>query len=161
MPLCLLTIPLFDSRAALLRRKLTGRSIFSGDRGTLALPPDRTLREHQAVGIVALGSGACAVAVLASITWRNDMVAVISGGAIIVMFVVSRMFGHSELRLVASRFQSLGDRSSDLTDGRAYKARIRPSTCRATANGITFGSVSRKRPWICRSITSSSMSTRR
>jgi UDP-GlcNAc:undecaprenyl-phosphate GlcNAc-1-phosphate transferase len=108
VPLCLLAIPLFDSTAALLRRKLTGRSIFSGDRGHLHHRLTERFGSINAVGIVALGSGACAVAVLASITWRNDMVAVISGGAIIVMFVVSRMFGHSELRLIASRFQSLG-----------------------------------------------------
>jgi UDP-GlcNAc:undecaprenyl-phosphate GlcNAc-1-phosphate transferase len=108
VPLCLLTIPLFDSTAALLRRKLTGRSIFSGDRGHLHHRLTERFGSINAVGIVALGSGACAVAVLASISWRNDMVAVVSGGAIIVMFVVSRMFGHSELRLVASRFQSLG-----------------------------------------------------
>jgi UDP-GlcNAc:undecaprenyl-phosphate GlcNAc-1-phosphate transferase len=108
VPLCLLSIPLFDSTAALLRRKLTGRSIFSGDRGHLHHRLTERFGSTSAVGIVALGSGACAMAVLASITWRNDMVAVISGGAIIVMFVVSRMFGHSELQLVASRFQSLG-----------------------------------------------------
>ncbi len=108
VPLCLMSIPLFDSTAALLRRKLTGRSIFSGDRGHLHHRLTERFGSTSAVGIVALGSGACAIAVLASITWRNDMVAVISGGAIIVMFVVSRMFGHSELRLVASRFQSLG-----------------------------------------------------
>jgi UDP-GlcNAc:undecaprenyl-phosphate GlcNAc-1-phosphate transferase len=108
VPLVLLAIPLFDSTAALLRRKLTGRSIFSGDRGHLHHRLSERFGSTSAVGIVALGSGACAMAVLASITWRNDMVAVVSGGAIIVMFVVSRMFGHSELRLVASRFQSLG-----------------------------------------------------
>jgi UDP-GlcNAc:undecaprenyl-phosphate/decaprenyl-phosphate GlcNAc-1-phosphate transferase len=108
VPICLMAIPLFDSTAALLRRKLTGRSIFSGDRGHLHHRLTERFGSTSAVGIVALGSCACAVATLASITWRNDMVAVISGGAIIVMFVVSRMFGHSELRLVASRFQSLG-----------------------------------------------------
>jgi UDP-GlcNAc:undecaprenyl-phosphate GlcNAc-1-phosphate transferase len=108
VPICLMAIPLFDSTAALLRRKLTGRSIFSGDRGHLHHRLTERFGSTSAVGIVALGSGACAAATLASITWRNDMVAVISGGAIIVMFVVSRMFGHSELRLVATRFQSLG-----------------------------------------------------
>jgi len=108
VPLCLLTIPLFDSAAALLRRKLTGRSIFSGDRGHLHHRLTERFGSINAVAIVALGSSACAIAVLASITWRSDSVAVISGGAIIVTFVVSRMFGHSELRLVASRFQSLG-----------------------------------------------------
>ena len=32
-PLSLLTIPIFDTTAAILRRKLTGRSIYSTDRG--------------------------------------------------------------------------------------------------------------------------------
>jgi UDP-GlcNAc:undecaprenyl-phosphate/decaprenyl-phosphate GlcNAc-1-phosphate transferase len=106
-PVCLMTIPLFDSTAAILRRKLTGRSIFSGDRGHLHHRLSERFGSTNAVGIVALGSGATAAAALASIGLRNEMVAVISGAAMIVIFVVSRMFGHSELRLLATRLHSI------------------------------------------------------
>jgi UDP-GlcNAc:undecaprenyl-phosphate GlcNAc-1-phosphate transferase len=106
-PLCLLTIPFFDSTAAMLRRKLTGRSIFSGDRGHLHHRLTERFGSLGAVGIVAAGCGVTAVAALTSIIWRNELVTVISGIAVVAMFVVSRMFGHSELRLLASRINTL------------------------------------------------------
>ena len=39
---------------------------------------------------------------LASIIWKNELVALISGAAIIALFVVFRLFGHAELQLLAS-----------------------------------------------------------
>lgn len=106
-PLCLMIIPLFDSAAAMLRRKLTGRSIFSGDRAHLHHRLSERFGSTRAVAIVAVTCGLSAVSVLASIIWRNELVAVVSGAAIIVMFVVSKMFGHAELQLLANRMQSV------------------------------------------------------
>jgi UDP-GlcNAc:undecaprenyl-phosphate GlcNAc-1-phosphate transferase len=106
-PLCLMTVPLFDSAAAMLRRKLTGRSIFSGDRAHLHHRLTERFGSARAVGIVALSCGATAAAALASIIWRNELVAVVGGAALISIFVVSRVFGHAELRLLASRAQAL------------------------------------------------------
>jgi UDP-GlcNAc:undecaprenyl-phosphate GlcNAc-1-phosphate transferase len=72
-----MAIPLFDSAAAVLRRKLTGRSIFSGDRAHLHHRLTERFGSTRAVGIVALGSAASAAAALASIVWRNEFVAVV------------------------------------------------------------------------------------
>jgi UDP-GlcNAc:undecaprenyl-phosphate GlcNAc-1-phosphate transferase len=105
-PFCLMAIPLFDSAAAVLRRKLTGRSIFSGDRAHLHHRLTERFGSTRAVGIVALGSAASAAAALASIVWRNEFVAVVCATAIILLFVVSRMFGHSELMLLTARTNS-------------------------------------------------------
>ena len=105
-PLCLMTIPLFDSAAAMIRRKLTGRSIFSGDRAHLQHRLMERFGNTWAVGIVALSCGVTGVAALLSIIWKSELVAVVSAAAVIVMFVVSRMFGHAELRLLASRARS-------------------------------------------------------
>jgi UDP-GlcNAc:undecaprenyl-phosphate GlcNAc-1-phosphate transferase len=101
-----MAVPLFDSTAAMVRRKLTGRSIFSGDRGHLHHRLSERFGSTRAVAIVAASCGVCGAAALASIVWRNELVAVVSGAAIIVMFVVARMFGHSELRLLAARLQA-------------------------------------------------------
>jgi UDP-GlcNAc:undecaprenyl-phosphate/decaprenyl-phosphate GlcNAc-1-phosphate transferase len=120
-PLCLLTIPLFDSTAAALRRVLTGRSIFSGDRGHLQHRLTERFGSVRAVGIVAGIGGGSAVAALISVIWRNELVAVLSGIAIVAMFIVSRMFGHSELRLLESRIHSLA-RSSFRLNGRWQEA---------------------------------------
>ena len=106
-PLCLMTVPLFDSAAAMLRRKLTGRSIFIGDRAHLHHRLADRFGTTRAVGIVALSCGVTAAAALISVIWRNELVAVISAAAVIVMFVVSRMFGYAELRLLAARVQSV------------------------------------------------------
>jgi UDP-GlcNAc:undecaprenyl-phosphate/decaprenyl-phosphate GlcNAc-1-phosphate transferase len=106
-PLCLMTIPLFDSAAAMLRRKLTGRSIFIGDCAHLHHRLAERFGATRAVGIVALSCGATASAALISVIWRNELIAVVSAAAIIVMFVVSRMFGYAELRLITSRLHSV------------------------------------------------------
>jgi UDP-GlcNAc:undecaprenyl-phosphate GlcNAc-1-phosphate transferase len=115
-PLCLLTIPFFDSSAAALRRMLTGRSIFSGDRGHLQHRLTERFGSVRAVGIVAAIGGGSAVAALISVILRTELVAVISGIAIVAMFIVSRMFGHSELRLLASRIKLLARSSFRLND---------------------------------------------
>jgi UDP-GlcNAc:undecaprenyl-phosphate GlcNAc-1-phosphate transferase len=107
-PLCLMTIPLFDSVAAMLRRKLTGRSVFSSDRGHLQHRLTERFGSIRAVGIVAIGCGLTGAAALTSIVWRNELVAVGCGAAIVLTFVASRMFGHAELRLLASRLNATG-----------------------------------------------------
>jgi UDP-GlcNAc:undecaprenyl-phosphate GlcNAc-1-phosphate transferase len=118
-PLCLMTIPLFDSAAAMVRRKFTGRSIFSGDRAHLHHRLAARFGGTGAVGIVALGCGASAIAALASIVWRNELVAVVSFTAIIVIFIISRMFGHAELRLFVYRVYSIA-RSFARLNGRPH-----------------------------------------
>jgi UDP-GlcNAc:undecaprenyl-phosphate GlcNAc-1-phosphate transferase len=105
-PLCLMVIPLFDSAAAMIRRKLTGRSIFSGDRAHLHHRLSERFGSTRAVAIVAVSCGVSAIAAWASIIWRNELVAVVSGAAIILMFVISKMFGHTEVSLLASRIHS-------------------------------------------------------
>jgi UDP-GlcNAc:undecaprenyl-phosphate GlcNAc-1-phosphate transferase len=107
-PVCLWIIPFFDSFAAIVRRKLTGRSIFSTDRGHLHHRLTERVGSVRATGIVALGCLVTAAAALASVNWRNERVALVCGAALIVIFVATRMFGHSELRLIVTRLSSLG-----------------------------------------------------
>jgi UDP-GlcNAc:undecaprenyl-phosphate GlcNAc-1-phosphate transferase len=107
-PVCLWVIPFFDSIAAIVRRKLTGRSIFSTDRGHLHHRLTERVGSVRATVIVALGCLVTAAAALASVNWRNERVALVCGAALIVIFVATRMFGHSELRLIVTRLSSLG-----------------------------------------------------
>jgi hypothetical protein len=60
------------------------------------------------VGIVSVSCGLTGSAALASILWKNEMVAIISGAAIIALFIVSRLFGHAELRLLGTRVYATG-----------------------------------------------------
>lgn len=106
-PLCLMAIPFFDSAAAIVRRKLTGRSIFSTDRAHLHHCLTDRFGGSAAVVIVGIACTVSAIAAISAIWWQNDSVAVISGVAVIVFFVATRIFGYSELRLLTSRMYSL------------------------------------------------------
>jgi UDP-GlcNAc:undecaprenyl-phosphate GlcNAc-1-phosphate transferase len=108
MPVCLLTIPFFDSAAAIVRRKLTGRSVFSTDRAHLHHRLSERHGSVRAVGIIGLCCGALAVAALYSVILRNEAVALVSCTAVVMIFVATRMFGHTELQLLAARMHSVG-----------------------------------------------------
>jgi UDP-GlcNAc:undecaprenyl-phosphate GlcNAc-1-phosphate transferase len=107
-PLAVLTIPFLDTLAAVVRRKLTGRSIYDTDRGHLhhcllrrGLSARRVLLLISALCVLA-ASGACA-----SLALRNEAVAVVSVLAVVCTLVLSRLFGHAELELFAKRLRRL------------------------------------------------------
>jgi UDP-GlcNAc:undecaprenyl-phosphate GlcNAc-1-phosphate transferase len=107
-PTALLIIPIFDTSMAILRRKLTGRSIYSTDRGHLH---HCLLRHGMPVWcVLVVVSGSCLVTVagvLTSQALKNEMYAVVSALAVVAMFVVTRLFGSTELNLVRRSLQAL------------------------------------------------------
>src|SRR5262249_13889999 len=78
-PTALLILPIFDTTAAILRRKLTGRSLYTTDRGHLHHCLLRSgLSNRRALLAVA---GLClvtAVGALASLAWNNEALALLS-----------------------------------------------------------------------------------
>lgn len=128
-PVCLMAIPFFDSAAAIVRRKLTGRSIFSTDRAHLHHCLMDRFGGLAAVGVVALSCGISAMAALSSLWWRSESVALISALAVIVFFIATRIFGYSELQLLTARLQSLATsivavRSSRTRNGNQSEVRL-------------------------------------
>jgi UDP-GlcNAc:undecaprenyl-phosphate GlcNAc-1-phosphate transferase len=107
-PTALLTIPVFDTFAAILRRKLTGRSIYTTDRGHLH---HVLLRRGLNVYVVLLlVSGLCLLTVagvLISLVFKREVFAILSAVAVVAILVVSRLFGHGELSLLTQRVRSL------------------------------------------------------
>jgi UDP-GlcNAc:undecaprenyl-phosphate GlcNAc-1-phosphate transferase len=100
-PAALLVLPIFDTLAAVTRRKLTGRSIFSTDRGHLhhCLLRGGLSRPRVLMLVAAL----CCVTVLGalgSIAYRNELLAVMSAVAVVVILVATRLFGHAEFVLL-------------------------------------------------------------
>ncbi|VAX37153.1 Undecaprenyl-phosphate alpha-N-acetylglucosaminyl 1-phosphate transferase [hydrothermal vent metagenome] len=100
-PTALLAIPAFDVGMAILRRKLTGRSIYSTDRGHLhhclqhrGYSSRRTLMTI-AVLCILTGLGA-----LASILYHNEYLALGGVAAVVGTMLVTRFFGHSECLLL-------------------------------------------------------------
>ncbi|HVA49238.1 MAG TPA: MraY family glycosyltransferase [Pirellulales bacterium] len=108
-PLAVWAIPIFDITAAILRRKLTGRSIYTTDRGhlhhrLLALTGNNTL----VVGIVAVACAVTCVGAALSMHFDNDLLAFAAVAPVAGIFVATRAFGHVELLLVANRMKTLG-----------------------------------------------------
>ena len=99
-PIAILAIPLFDSAAAIARRWLTGRSIYTTDRAHLHHLLQKKYGEYGMLGIVAvLCALTTTLAVLSchyQMPWLALMGIVLSGS----FLVLTRSFGHAECRLV-------------------------------------------------------------
>jgi UDP-GlcNAc:undecaprenyl-phosphate GlcNAc-1-phosphate transferase len=102
-----LTIPFFDTLAAIIRRKLTGRSIYATDRGHLHhCLLRRGLSARHALLLVSFLCVLTAAAAVASLALRNQMVAVVGTTAVVGVLVLTRLFGRVEAELLAKRLLS-------------------------------------------------------
>jgi UDP-GlcNAc:undecaprenyl-phosphate/decaprenyl-phosphate GlcNAc-1-phosphate transferase len=108
-PTALLAIPIFDTTAAIVRRKLTGRSIYMTDRGHLH---HCLLRRGFSRGRVLLLLACCCLVTgsgaLASLAFHNELFALLSALAVVSMLVVTGLFGRAELSLLGQWLQSTG-----------------------------------------------------
>jgi UDP-GlcNAc:undecaprenyl-phosphate/decaprenyl-phosphate GlcNAc-1-phosphate transferase len=106
-PLCMVAIPMFDSCAALMRRKLTGRSLFAADRGHF-----HHILQQQGYSVpqtVLIIVGVClvtSIGALLSFHLRKDVVAIATMVFVIGTLVACRIFGHIEFGLVVHRCMS-------------------------------------------------------
>lgn len=107
-PAALLVIPILDTSAAIVRRKLTGRSIYTTDRGHL----HHVLLRHGMsnrgvlllVGGLALlaGSGA-----FLSLLMNSEAIALLSAFIVVGLLVAFRLFGQAEFLLIKERLLSV------------------------------------------------------
>jgi UDP-GlcNAc:undecaprenyl-phosphate GlcNAc-1-phosphate transferase len=108
-PVALLILPIFDTTAAILRRKLTGRSLFATDRGHLHhCLLRRGLSPWSALLLICFFSLLIGAGVLASRAFNNDWIALVTALTVISILVTTRLFGHAELMLVKERLRSFG-----------------------------------------------------
>src|SRR5262245_41967258 len=106
-PLAIMTIPILDTILAITRRKLTGRSIYATDRGHLHHCLLRHgLSNRRALMLVATLCLVTVVGTLTSLLLSNELVAVLSALAVVVMLIVTRLFGHAEMLLIMNRVWS-------------------------------------------------------
>lgn len=100
----ILALPIFDSSMAIVRRKLTGRSIFTTDRGHLHHSLIiKGISQSKLILIISLLSGALAIGAFSSMVLNSELFALISVLVVLGCLVSSRLFGHSELQLLANR----------------------------------------------------------
>jgi UDP-GlcNAc:undecaprenyl-phosphate GlcNAc-1-phosphate transferase len=128
-PAALLTIPILDTAAALVRRKLTGRSIYTTDRGHIHHCLLRCgLSRPRILLLVSALCSLTVLGVLGSIAVRNELLAVLSAAAVVVILVATRLFGHAEFMLLV---QSLREFAQSLVgsarDGRRLEVRLQGS----------------------------------
>jgi UDP-GlcNAc:undecaprenyl-phosphate GlcNAc-1-phosphate transferase len=107
-PACLLVLPLMDTTAAVVRRKLTGRGLAIADRGHLhhvlqkkGMTRPRVLALVAALGVVA-GGGA-----LVSTYQNDDLLAMAAAGAVVLILLAGGLFGTAEVRLVQERTKAV------------------------------------------------------
>jgi UDP-GlcNAc:undecaprenyl-phosphate GlcNAc-1-phosphate transferase len=108
-PLAVWAIPMLDSLAAVLRRKLTGRSIYVTDRGHIH---HRLLTQgmstRQAVGLI---SGLCVVTSIGSIAgvyFASEWIGIITVLFVLGVLITTRLFGHVELMLLNRQLLGIG-----------------------------------------------------
>ncbi len=104
VPLAVWSIPILDSAAAILRRKLTGRSLFAADRGHMhhsLLTRGWTVRQA-ALFITLICATTCLAAVLA-VLWESELIALGIVLAVVVFLIYTKTFGHIEFSLMSSR----------------------------------------------------------
>jgi len=128
-PLAVLAIPIFDSLAAILRRKLTGRSIYVTDRGHLhhrlldLMGSNRKVLLAAAIFCLLTSLGT-----LLSVSLANDLIALLACSALVIILIATGVFGRAEIALLANRVRSFGVSLLEPTTGR--RRRVRQGTVR-------------------------------
>ncbi len=105
-PVAVLSILIFDVGMAILRRKLTGRSLYTTDRGHLH--HRLTQLGFTPVGVVlfvCLACALCSAGALASLVYRNEWIALAVASTVILGCVLAKVFGHNEFQLLRTRAQ--------------------------------------------------------
>lgn len=101
IPVAVWSIPILDSSAAILRRKLTGRSVFAADRGHLHHSLlSRGWSVRQASFFVALICAITCLSAVLSVVWKNEWIALFTVIAVVLYLISTKTFGHIEYTLV-------------------------------------------------------------
>ncbi|MBS0261780.1 MAG: undecaprenyl/decaprenyl-phosphate alpha-N-acetylglucosaminyl 1-phosphate transferase [Planctomycetes bacterium] len=109
IPVVLLSVPMFDTSMAILRRKLNGRNIGQGDREHIHhVLRDRGLTPSQTLLQICLMCGTTAAAVLVSTVFNNDLIAISVCVVLFSVLIARKVFGFNEARLLLQHIQAFG-----------------------------------------------------
>jgi UDP-GlcNAc:undecaprenyl-phosphate GlcNAc-1-phosphate transferase len=108
VPLSILVLPILDTVAAIARRKLTGRSIYTTDRGHLHHCLLRTGMNRPLVLCLVFLLGMIAIAgAVATTLLRHDVYSIAAAAIVVAILVMSRLFGYAEVMLLKAKFQAI------------------------------------------------------
>lgn len=109
IPVVLLSVPMFDTSMAILRRKLNGRRIGQGDREHIHhVLRDRGLSPAQTLLRICLMCSITAAAVLVSTVFNSDLIAISVCGVLLTLLIAGRVFGFNETMLLVQHIQAFG-----------------------------------------------------
>ncbi len=104
VPIVLMAIPLFDSGMAIVRRKLTGRSVFTVDRGHLHHNLMRFgIKNRWLVVVITLLSLVTASGAVLGVVFQSDAISIGTMIFALGSLVATRVFGFAELELLYKR----------------------------------------------------------
>jgi UDP-GlcNAc:undecaprenyl-phosphate GlcNAc-1-phosphate transferase len=107
-PLAVWTVPLFDTLAAIVRRKLTGRSIYTTDRGHLHHCLEQVAGStRRTLYLIVLACSTTCLGALTSVRMKSDLFALISAVSVVGVLVVTRSFGYGELQLLTGKLRNV------------------------------------------------------
>lgn len=100
-PTALWAIPVFDVSMAILRRKLTGQSIYATDRSHLHhVLQRRGLGQSGTVLVIAGLCAVCGLGAILSVYSKDEFAAIAVVCCVFLLLMVTRSFGHSEFHLL-------------------------------------------------------------
>jgi len=105
-PTAIMAVPIFDVLMAILRRKLTGRSLYAHDRGHLH--HRMQAKGYSTTKLLLIFGSLCTLTVLGafvSVYQKNEMLAFGSVVAVFGMLIVTRVFGHVESLLLIAKLK--------------------------------------------------------
>lgn len=107
-PVAIWAIPIFDVSMAIVRRKLTGRSIYTTDRGHLHHVMLRSgYSGRKTLVWISILCGITSAGALLSIANQDESLALGSVAVVLATLVLTRIFGHSECMLLLRRARHL------------------------------------------------------
>jgi len=109
VPMVLISVPIFDTCMAILRRKLSGRSIGEGDRCHIHHRlQDHGLTRKQALLTIGGLSLVMAAAALTSALTGKEWAGLLICGGVLSLLIAGRVFGDSEAMLLVRHVQAVG-----------------------------------------------------
>jgi len=109
VPVVLLSIPIFDTSMAILRRKLNGRKIGQGDRAHIHhCLRDRGWSPTQTLLLIAGMCSLTAAAAVLAMAFNNDLIAIAICLGLLATLIAGRLFGFNETVLLLRHIEAVG-----------------------------------------------------
>lgn len=102
-PLVVFAIPLFDSVVAILRRVLTGRSLYDADRAHMHHMLLQRFSHRRTLAIVAMLCTISTTAAVMSVAFNRQWIAPLGAAIALGWLILSRSFGYAEVALLCTR----------------------------------------------------------